>query len=256
MATVFAAACGPRRLALPAGDGESFPDYAAALQEATAACRPVRTLSAELAISGRAGREKLRARVLAGFSRPGSIRLEGVAPFGPPVFILVAAESRATLLLPRDNRVLTGVAPSDVLHALVGLDLSPQDLLDILAGCAVPDPQPSAGHSFAGGWARVDLSGGAAIFLQRQGDTRWAIRAATRPPLRIEYEGPAGAPPLAVRLSAAEGSANGADLRIALSQVELNASLAPEVFSVKVPADATPITLAELRQAGPMGERR
>ena len=35
------------------------------------------------------------------------MRLEGVAPFGPPAFILVARGGEATLLLPRDelNRI-------------------------------------------------------------------------------------------------------------------------------------------------------
>jgi len=41
-------------------------------------------------MSGRAGRQKVRGRVVAGFARPASMRLEGVAPFGPPAFILVA----------------------------------------------------------------------------------------------------------------------------------------------------------------------
>jgi hypothetical protein len=45
---------------------------------------------------------------VSGFERPGSLRLEGVAPFGSPAFILAARAGRATLLLPRDNRVLSG----------------------------------------------------------------------------------------------------------------------------------------------------
>jgi hypothetical protein len=38
------------------------------------------------------------------------MRLEGVAPFGPPAFILVARGQNATLLLPRDEPAYFGRA--------------------------------------------------------------------------------------------------------------------------------------------------
>jgi hypothetical protein len=78
------------------------------------ACRGARTLTAELALSGTRA-DALRGRVVAGFERPASMRLEGVAPFGPPRFILVARGGEATLLLPRDERVVHGASPEDVL---------------------------------------------------------------------------------------------------------------------------------------------
>ncbi len=45
------------------------------------------------------------------------------------------------------------------------------------------------------------------------------------------------------------------DLRLALSQVEINGTLDPATFRVQVPAGAAPMTLEELRQAGPLAER-
>src|SRR6476646_11200910 len=108
----------------------------------SAACAGVRTLTAEIALSGRAGRQKLRGRVIAGFARPASMRLEGVAPFGPPGFILVSRGGDATLLLPREERVVTGASPEDVLGALTGVALAPADLHAVLTGCVLPDPTP------------------------------------------------------------------------------------------------------------------
>lgn len=251
-----AAACAPRVLQLPTGDGQAFPDYQQAMQEATSACRGVRTMSAELVISGLVGREKLRGRVTAGLAAPGSIRLEGTAPFGPPVFILVAGGAKATLLLPRDNRVLTGEPPAAILQALVGLELDPGDLLAILAGCVVPDPQAIGGRTYSNGWARIDLASGATAYLQRDRQERWGLRAAVRAPLRIEYDRMPGSMPTAVRLQVTGEPGTGTDLRIGVSQVETNVPLAAEVFALRLPADAVPISLAELRQAGPMGERR
>jgi hypothetical protein len=37
--------------------------------------------------------------------------------------------------------------------------------------------------------------------------------------------------------------------------VEVNVAVPSEAFRVNVPASAAPITLEELRQAGPLGER-
>jgi hypothetical protein len=256
IAIAIAAGCGPRALVLPTGDGEAFPEYRAALDEAAAPCRAVRTLTAELAISGRVANQKLRGRATAGLAAPASLRLEGVAPFGPPAFILAADGNRATLLLPRDHRVIADAAPAALLEALVGLDLGPADLLAILSGCVVPGPRAAAGMSFGADWARIDLEGGVSAYLQRDRQRRWRIRAGVRPPMRIEYGEDAGQTPAAVRLLVTGGSGTTTDLRIDVSQVELNATLGPGVFTIEMPADARPMTLAELRQAGPLGDRR
>src|SRR5688572_33277039 len=98
---ISSAACGPRRITLPSDPGTPLPDFAQIHAQLSSACAGVRTLTAELGMSGRAGDERLRGRIHAGFARPASMRLEGVAPFGPPVFILAARGNAATLLLPR-----------------------------------------------------------------------------------------------------------------------------------------------------------
>jgi hypothetical protein len=256
LAAAAATACAPARLQLPSGDGEPFPSYAEAAREATAGCREVRTLSAELGLSGRAASQKLRGRATVGLAAPASLRLEGTAPFGPPVFILAADGARATLLLPRDNRTLTAAEPAVILEALVGLDLGAADLLALLSGCVVPNPQPTGGRLFPGDWARVDVAGDASMFLRRDGRQRWTVRAGTRPSLRAEYERDASGTPTAVRVVTGAGGPGATDLRVGLSQVDLNTALGAEVFQVKVPAGARPMTLDELRLAGPLGDRR
>src|SRR6185295_20424396 len=49
------AACAPKAPALPAGPGSPFGDYAAAYEQATAACSGVKTITASMALSGKAG---------------------------------------------------------------------------------------------------------------------------------------------------------------------------------------------------------
>jgi hypothetical protein len=46
------------------------------------------------------------------------------------------------------------------------------------------------------------------------------------------------------------------DLTVKLSETELNVPLGPEVFQLDVPREADPLTLDELRRAGPLGDAR
>jgi len=254
--SVLASACGPRTVVLPQGPGDPFPEYREVFAAAAAGCRDVRTLTAELGVSGTVGRGKVRGRVIAGFERPGRIRLEGVAPFGPPAFILAADAGRATLLMPRAGEVLTGQSPERVLEALVGVSLSPDVLQAVLSGCVAPEPAPTGGSRYSTGWARVDLDGGAVAFLRQEGG-RWRIRAGLRPLLAVEYEFERdGRLPKSVRLKAAADGEPGANLRLSMSQVEVNAPIEARAFTVTIPPAALPISLADLKQAGPLGERR
>ena len=56
--------------------------------------------------------------------------------------------------------------------------------------------------------------------------------------------------PRSVRLTSMTSSRF--DLRLKLSQVEINAPLGADAFEVRVPPTASPITLDELRESGPL----
>jgi outer membrane lipoprotein-sorting protein len=253
LAVVFAlGGCAARRVALPSDAGAPFPDYARVFDGATAACRGARTLTAELALSGHAGGERLRGHVVAGFSRPSSMRLEGVAPFGAPAFILVADGSSATLLLPRAHHVVRGASPGPIHDALTCVALAPDDLEAILTGCVEPLPMAAGGRLHGDGWASIDLAGGATLYLRRVG-SGWQIRAARRDRWRVDYPAWQGAFPSTVRLQSAD--AQDVDLTAELSQVEANVGLDEAAFTVDVPADATPLSIEALRGAGPLQGR-
>ena len=251
--TLLLAACAHPRLVLPADAGASLPDFQRIHADVTSSCAGVRTLTAELGLSGRAGRLRLRGRVVAGLSRDSSMRLEGVAPFGPPVFILAATAQTTVLLLPRDARVLRGTRAEDVLGALTGVALSPADLLAVLTGCVAPSSEAVRGRLHGNGWASVDLATGATLYLQKRGNL-WHLRAARRAGWQIEYQFEAGAFPRSVRLQA-DDDALSVDVTATLSQVETNVDLDANAFAVAVPTDAVPMTLEELRRSGPLGDR-
>jgi Outer membrane lipoprotein LolB len=247
------AACGARRIQLPSDPGSPLPDYSGIHLDVTASCRGARTLTAEMGLRGRAGGRRLRGRLVAGFERPDSMRLEAVAPFGQPGFILAAGGERAVLLLPRDERVVDGESAEVILGALTGVTLAPADLQAILTGCVVPAPKPVGGRLHANGWASIDLGGGATMYLQRSGT--WQVRAARRDGWEIEYPAWQGMFPQEIRLRSAGGPAD-VDMTATLSQIEVNVDVDPAAFTVNVPPNTSPLSIDQLRQAGPLGEKQ
>ena len=177
------------------------------------------------------------------------MRLEGVAPLGQPIFILAAQAGAGVLLQPRESRVLRGQPAEAILEALIGVNLSPDDLQAILTGCVVPDPMPAGGRMHANGWASVDLQGGARLFLRRAG--QWEVRAARRDGWQLEYTSGQSRFPESVRL-VSESKIIQVDMTATIAQLEANVDLPAAAFRVDVPSDAKPLTLEELREAGPL----
>jgi hypothetical protein len=181
------AACGrtPSHIVLPTGTGEPAGDPQSVAGAAFRRCGDLHTLTAAVAVSGWAGRQRIRARLLAGFASPGAIRLEAVAPFGRPGFILAADARAATLLLPRDGRVLTGAAPADILSALSGIPLSPDDLRQTLAGCP-PGVAALGATRYGTDWLVIDYGAAGRGYLRSRG-SGWVLTAFARPGLVAEY---------------------------------------------------------------------
>jgi hypothetical protein len=257
LALVWAApACGPRLMKLPSGPGTVAADIDAVLQEATAACRGIRSLTAEIGVTGSVGGQRVRARLAGGFAPP-SVRLEAAAPFGAPLFIFVASDGDATLLLPRDGRVVEHGQPADLLAAIAGVPLGPSDLARTLTGCAYPD---QLGSPLAiGDTLRTSAGdGGAKVYLHRDGPgAPWRIVSALYPgegpqwSWRADYDDFHDGVPRVIRLVSADRKRF--NLELALSQLETNVELKPEVFRVDIPRDAQRITTEELRRSGPLG---
>jgi len=240
-------ACAARLPKLPEGAGVPLPDVDAVWASAARSCGNIKSLSAEVAVSGRTGGRRLRARILAGAAAPSSIRLEAVAPFGPPAFILVATPNRSQLYLPRDRRLLTGSPTADIVEALTGVRVGADDLRALLGGCPVADAQPAGARTFGARWRAVDLQNGTTAYFAQQ-DGVWRLAAGARGPLSMYFDRFAGDRPQRIQLHTPTAA-----LSLTLSQVEVNVPLADEVFRITVPADADPLTLQELRDAGPLG---
>src|SRR5438477_10811853 len=118
-----------------------------------------------MGVHGSAGGHRLRGRLTAGLAQPASARLEAVAPFGQPVFVFVASGSDASLLLPRDRRVLEHGKPADVFEAVSGVPVDAAQLRLLVTGCAgAPDASDTV--AFGDNW-RVAPDGADNVYFRR-----------------------------------------------------------------------------------------
>jgi hypothetical protein len=252
---VAAAGCAPKRVALPTGAGTPVADATSILAEALGHCAALRTLTAEINLSGQAAGQRLRVRLIAGLAAPDRIRLEAVAPIGPPLFILASAGEDTILLLPRDDRVLRGEPPAAILEALAGIRVTPAALGRLLAGCPAEEVDARDVRAIGDDWVLAATGDRGTAYLQRVGG-RWRFAAVRGGALDAELRPGDGAQPASVRLSSPDASAGAAfDLTLRLSQVEVDTDVPEEAFTVRVPADAVAISLDELRQSGPLRDR-
>ena len=249
------ASCGASLMKLPAGPGAPAADARDALSQATDVCRTINSMTAEASVAGSAGGRSLRARLNIGLQAPDSTRLEAIGPFARPLFTLAGRGDSATLLLHDDNRILQDGRPAAVLEALTGVALGAADLRLALTGCASSETPTGEARQLGDDWRSLQ-NGSTTIYLRRDPRTApWQLvaavhRPADRPEWRAEYRDFANGLPQRIRLVSNE--ADRFDLRLSMSGIEMNPPLPAAAFEVKIPPAAQPITLDELRRAGPL----
>jgi hypothetical protein len=243
---VILSGCATSRINLSLGVGIPLRDFKGVFSSAIGPCRQVKTLELMFAISGRMGKESLRGRVRGAFEYPASLRLEGLAPFGSPGFILVAQPSAAVLLLPRERRIISDANAQELLGELAGVTLGPADFGALLTGCLFSDLHPRAARSYRNGWIGIDLEGGATIYLQMINDIP-VITAGTRDGLIVEYRDYVRGLPRRIRMQSLGVGQATTDLTVVLSQVSINTDLHPDVFLIQTSQDYLPMSFNEFR---------
>lgn len=259
---VIASACGAHRVRLPDGAGDPVSDADARVVFAQAAedCQRAGTMSAVAATTGSIRGQRVRGTLLVGTAPPASIRLELAAPFGPPLFIFVSRAGQASLLLPREDRILTRAADYDVLEAVAGVPLETAELRAVLLGCVSAGSGADV-RAHGSGWRSARTPDAGTMYYVRSTPTaRWRLAAWVsggrpgRPQRwRAEFSDRDRGVPRQIGLYSER--AGQFALQFALSDVELDRELGDEVFELRVPASAVPVTLEEVRQSGPMAEQ-
>jgi hypothetical protein len=100
--------------------------------------RTASTYSASVRASLRGPELRGRTRVLLAFRRPAALRLEIPGETGARL-VAVAREGRLVAVFPAERAVFESEATPGALDALVGVALSPEELIDLLVG--VPSPR-------------------------------------------------------------------------------------------------------------------
>jgi outer membrane biogenesis lipoprotein LolB len=250
LVTMVLAGCAARAPMRPAGTAAPDPTAADAFVQATKPCAGLKTMTGALHLSGRAGAEKIRGTLHAGLEAPAAVRFEAIAPFGQPFFILAGRDDRASLLLPRENRILTDASVPALLERLTGLSLSASDLRLILTGCLAERTEPSDGRSWPGGWRAVSVGPGVTAYLKTVNATT-AVVAADRGPWRIDYGAHQNGWPRTVRIRSS-GAGTAIDITASIEDLEVNPTIDGKAFIIDTPAGAAPMTIDELRSVQPL----
>jgi hypothetical protein len=251
-ATTLACATTRTMFVPPAGPGTPVAYAAAALTEATATCRVARSYTAAARASGKFGAERLwPVGIDIAVTTDQSIYLSANA-VGRSLFVLAGTGNRATLWLRQDERVVTA-APAEIMDAIVGVSIAPDRLLAVLTGC-VARSLNMTGSALHGDLLAVETAD-ARLYLQQK-DGRWRTRAATTDAFVVEFAAYQGPVPSDVWIWSIAGREPAANVRFAISDWEIDGQIPAGVFQVPRGAvGAKPLTLDELRAAGPWKER-
>ena len=136
------------------------------------------------------------------------------------------------------ERALSRLRESGITHAILAAGYMPEAITRHLGDGWIAMPEP-----------------GGELYLSRAKGAPWQIVAETHAggegrSWRAEYRDFENGLPRSIRLSADDRGRF--DLALALSQLEINTTIDEAAFTVKVPASAAPMTLAELRDAVPL----
>ena len=100
--------------------------------------RTAQSYRAELGVRLRGPELRARTRALVAFARPDRMRLEIAGPAGAR-FVAVAGGGALLAVFPAERAVFRSGASADDMERLIGVALSPAQMLDALLGVAPPD---------------------------------------------------------------------------------------------------------------------
>lgn len=188
------------------------------------------------------------ARLEAAVTATGQMALEARVS-GQLLFKLGGTSDRAVLLLAADHRVVTAPA-AEIVDALVGVPLGPDRLLAMMTGCVSISNDISRTGRY--GHVLEIVTSDAVVFLESGGGV-WRVRAGTFGDFAVDYRSFDRGMPRRIALRSTAGHAPAVSLSLDVTSVDLSGSTPLSAFSVNIPDDASPMSIEELRQSGPLG---
>lgn len=215
----------PPRQALP-------PDVLSVRAEIEARWREFRDLRSLTEITiRRAGRADRLSGVLL-LRAPASLRFEALAPFGPPLLVVASDPESVTLWEVAQERAFIGRATPDANRRWLGLALGSEELVALLAGYALPAPDPLSGTMLP-----ADDIGPSVAFETGDGRQRIWLDPVSGDARQVEWTG--GSQPAravfsesGVRLSTLDGKL---DVSVAYRDPQRDTGFDPELLRLAVP---------------------
>lgn len=229
----------PAPIPLPSQEAERLLGELEKAQQSTARYQAI------LNVRGEGPEGRFRATEIVVFERPDRIRFELLATFGSSRWIAVTEEGQITVLFPRSREYLRESASEDVVSALLGVRLSPDDVMAILAGSGLPlsGAEPARAERIG---ERVHIvlssqdSDGASLEVE-QGQ----VREAEGPHYRVRYptdwkENGRTAP------EQIEIASDRIEATLTVEELDINIQLDPEAFTIDLPEGATRLGVAQI----------
>ena len=236
---VSAAACGARFYAPPSGAGVPATDAPAVAGDATSNCARIQTFQASMRLSAR-GLPNLNVRTGVTANQ---LLLQVGATAAPDIWLAGSAD-QATLLLREGNRVVRARA-EDIVDALIGVKMAPQQFMALLTGCVARDLNVTSATAFNG--TRRLVTPDAELFAEQIAGA-WRIVAGSFGNVRVDYRPLTTTFPARARVRAR--LAGGRDVAFTLDVQESlpDRPIPEQSFQLAVPTDADPMTLDDLRR--------
>lgn len=249
---IVATACGHAMFVPPTGVGSAVIDAGAAWASATSGCRNAQSYSAALRLSGRAGAQRIWPLAIeTAVTSDQSIYMSATVA-GRSVFVLAGSAGRATLWLRHEQRVVTA-PPADIIDAILGVSIPPDRLLAVLTGCVTRAFDVSAAAQY--GRVLTIATPDARVHLDRR-PSAWQTRAGEVEGFVVEFARESSSFPQKIWIRSTPGREPRASIDVSVSDAEINGSVPPAVFTPPAgAAGAQPMTIEELRAAGPWKER-
>ena len=204
---------------------------------------------AVLKVRGEGPEGRFSATELVVFERPDRVRLELLATFGSSRWIAVTDGGEITVLFPRSREYLQESAVEDVVSALLGIPLGPEEVMAILAGSGLPlgSANPARAER-VGERVRVVLSSelpDGTDPYERVDIERGQVREAAGSRYRVVY--PTDWKQMGrTAPDQIEIASDRIDVLLTVEDLDINVRLDPEAFAISIPDGAARLGVAEI----------
>ena len=200
---------------------------------------------AVLKVRGEGPEGRFSATELVVFERPDRVRVELLATFGSSRWIAVTDGGEITVLFPRSREFLQESAVEDVVSALLGIRLSPEEVMAILAGSGLPlgGANPARAER-VGELARLVLNGEPPINGRvdiEHGQVREAVGSRYRVRYPTDWKQMGRTAPDRIEIAS-----DRIEVSLTVEDLDINVRLDPEAFAISIPEGAARLGLAEI----------